>query len=437
MTDSRNARAADARVALFCEAPVSLLPDAPRTAHNLRSEQFLGALRRSGVSVLVVYVNRSVTGALRVRRIDDRTACWEVNDTAPGWRMSVRRKLRGEKIRSSVALTLGGAMMARSLAGRIPLWVDFYGDPLIEKIGQDTYYGNQYGTLATRWRLRRILMSADRISVCSESQKSLVVGALLYFGRLDYANFRDPVVNVFHFFADSEPRAASRRVPRPKSSGRTVTLLFNGSVNSWTDVALLSEVLGRVLLLRKNVRFIQFGKNILPPGHLEEFMRFASRNGIGDRAAFLGTVSDTEAEELYRRSDICVSADLDTLETRLGWRTRYISAMQRGLVIVSTLGNDLAGILSAEGVGLFSPAGDQDAFARNLLTLVDNAELRRRMSAKARRYIAEKSRDDSQFLPLLRWIAEPVVLTSERTPLTHLRNVGTYLRWTLAGRLFR
>lgn len=111
--------------------------------------------------------------------------------------------------------------------------------------------------------------------------------------------------------------------------------------------------------------------------------------------------------------------------------------MKEGLVIASTLGNDLAAMLADEGVGLFSPIGDRNAFVKNLLTLIDNQSLRRRLSDKGVHYVAAKSLDNSQFKNLVLWLEKPEKLRLATNELTTARNVVTYLRWSVAGRLSR
>ncbi len=423
------------KIVLFCEAPVSFLTGTSITAHNYRSQQIIDLLHRHGIPALVIVVNRDTGIHLSERRVDDLLEYWEVNDRKVAWRTKVRRRLAQESLHAAIALMLNSALVAHSLVKMLPLWVDFYGDPLIEKIGQDVYSANEYGTLAMRWRLQRVLTYADRFSVCSEAQKSLLVGALLYQGMIDFKNMKTPTVNVFYYLGNlgSPNRPAKDRSARSKKKG--MTILYNGSINSWTDVSFLSDVLEEVLMKRRDARFVQFGKNIINTEHLEKFRRFAQKRELKNRVQFLGEISETDAEEIYRSSHICVSADIDTLETRFGWRTRYIKAMAKGLVIVSTLGNDLSSMLANAGVGLFSPMNDRSAFVKNILTLIDNRALWQRLSGKGVQFVAGHSRDDSQFAPLLHWLDKPEKLQRSTSVLATLRNRGTYLRWPIAGRL--
>ena len=414
---------------------LSLMSGTSVTAHNYRSQQFVDVLVNHQIPLIVVAVNRSTGVPLSQKKVTGMIEYWEVNDLKRGWRALLRKSLFVEKINAAIGCMLQGALLAHSMLRHLPLWVDFYGDPLIEKIGQDLHHGNQHGTLAMRWRLRQVLTYTDRFSVCSESQKSLLIGALLYSGRIDFKNMKRSLVNVFMYL--NESGSSQKRTPdRPERTSTTpVAILYNGSVNSWTDVTFLSEVLEEVLEARPHVQFVQFGKNIVHKEHLESFRKFSEKKGIKERAQFLGEITEEKAQELYRNSHICISADIDTLETRFGWRTRYVRAIAEGLVVVSTLGNDLAAMLADDGVGLFSEIGNKTSFVKNLLLLIDDASLWKQLSDKGVKYIAEKSQDDSQFDPLLKWLESPQKLESSKDIPARIRNVGTYLRWPLAGRL--
>jgi len=407
------------------------------TAHHYRSQQFVDLLKAHEVPLVIVSINRSIEKPCSRKTVSGTSEYWEVNDCMRGWRSVLRKSLREEQLNAAIGCMLQGALLARSMVRELPLWVDFYGDPLIEKLGQDLHYGNQYGTLAARWRLRQVLAVADRFSVCSEAQKSLLVGALLYSGRIDFRNVQLPLVNTFMYLSESRA-GQKKKSSRPARTKKTpVTILYNGSVNTWTDVAFLSDVLAEVLVARPGVRFVQFGKNIIHKEHLDSFRKFSEKKEIKQRAQFLGEVTEEQAKELYRRSHICINADIDTLETRFGWRTRYIRAITEGLVVVSTLGNDLAAMLAMDGIGLFSRIGDNKAFVKNLLLLIDDVSAWKQLSRKGIRYIAERSQDDLQFETLLQWVDNPRKLESPTDSVALIRNIGTYLRWPLLGRLMK
>ena len=423
------------KIVLFAEAPVNLVSGNSVTAHNYRSQQFIELLLRQQIPVIVVVINRNIRFPSLERRMGELFEFWEINDKRIGWLSSLRKRLRKEKLSAAIGFMLNGALLARNVVTNLPLWIDFYGDPLIEKVGQDLCHLNQFGTLAIRWRLSQVLKWADRFSVCSESQKCLLIGALLYSGRIDFGNMKIPIVNIINYL--SEPGLAKDKIiyQNKRLKNTPVTILYNGSVNSWTDVSFLSSVLEEVLLLRPDVQFVQFGKNVINQEHLNAFKNFTKKEDLNSRAQFLGEISETQAEEIYQNSHICINADVDTLETRFGWRTRYIKAITEGLVVVSTFGNDLADLLAKDGIGLFSPMGDKDAFVKNLLMLIDDVSLWNNLSEMGARYVSEKSQTDSQFKVLLQWLENPQKLISSNNFLTLIRNIGTYLRWSLKGRL--
>jgi glycosyltransferase involved in cell wall biosynthesis len=422
------------KIVLVGQIPVDYLQGGSINAHNYRTQQFVNALTRNGIDVIFVAVDRTVEGCLIMESGAPPFELWRVNDREFGWLKLLRRRLSRECVSAMIGFMVDGASVASVLDATLPLWVDLYGDPLLEKAGQDSLLRNEYGTLSLRWRMRGIIRRADRFSVCSNSQRDLLLGALLYQGRIHFADFLVPTVMAVNYWGgrikdlDRSPEGAGSRERDP------FTLLYNGSVNTWTDVKLLSRVLTSVLSRRDNVRFIQFGKNVVDDKHMREFKDSLGRPELRGRVTFMEGVTQDVAEDLYQASHVCICADLDTIETRFGWRTRYIQAVQEGLVVVATLGNDMANQMAVDHIGLFSPLGDSEALARNLLSLVDNYEYWRELSEQGKHYIWQKREDESQLTELLSWSRSPGRRTSRTSTMVRLRNVGSFLRWTLLRR---
>lgn len=429
----------DNKIAIFCDVPYRFINGKGVTAHNMRSQQFIDVLSKNNVPLIVVTRRRGLSAPLERNKVNVPFELWEYNDYDFRWRYFLKKALEKENVGAAIGFHLAGVFAISMLRPHYPIWLDLYGDPLIEKLGSDSLVMNQRGTLFLRRELRRAMMSADRFSVCSESQKDLLVGAVLYLGKLNHKNWSQPIFNVINYsdHLSSTNGTAQHTYRRRKE---TITIVFNGSINTWTDVSLLAGALEEVLLIRKNVNFVQFGKSVTTREQSDKLKSISDNPDIRARISWLGKISAQEADEIYKSSDICLSADIDSLETRYGWRTRYYRALREGIVVVATLGNDFAESLSREGVGLFVKPGDKSLLVKALLALIDNHELRNALSIKGMQYADTMAKSDYQYEELLRWCANPSKMTAVSNwslagIITVLRNAGSWARWHFLKKL--
>ncbi len=112
--------------------------------------------------------------------------------------------------------------------------------------------------------------------------------------------------------------------------------------------------------------------------HLDSLRRTAASMGIGDRTDFIGHVG--EAEKVKMLQEVHVVANPSSKE---GWGVTVIESNACGTPVVAS---DVPGLRDAvvEGeTGFLVPHGDIGALAARMLTLLEDADLRRRMSERA------------------------------------------------------
>lgn len=168
-----------------------------------------------------------------------------------------------------------------------------------------------------------------------------------------------------------------------------VEILFVGRLEHRKGIDILLEAAGEVCSSMPEARFLIAGDASMSTSTGQMWpQRFSSDPATlawRDRVSFLGTVSDEELDQLYRRCDIVV------VPSRFeSFGLPLIEAMMRGRPVVASAVGGMEEIVE-EGVnGLLVPAEDADALARALRRLVASATERHRFGEHSRRLFLER-----------------------------------------------
>jgi glycosyltransferase involved in cell wall biosynthesis len=225
-----------------------------------------------------------------------------------------------------------------------------------------------------------VLRSGDAFICASERQRDFWLGCLSALGRLDHRSFRrDPtlraLLDVVPFGIEPEPPApgpAAKGVLR--GIGPTDTLLlWPGGVWNWLDPLTVVRAVGSLRERRPDVRLLFLGVRH-PNPRVEPTEAAARAVGLSRELGLLGEVvffqeqwvPYAERGRFLLEADVAVSAHLDTLESRLSFRTRLLDCFWAGLPIVATGGDELADRAASRGGAVTVPAGDEVAFAAAL-----------------------------------------------------------------------
>ena len=106
---------------------------------------------------------------------------------------------------------------------------------------------------------------------------------------------------------------------------------------------------------------------------------------VQDQVRFLGNVSQAELPNYLANADIFVRASRSE-----GLGTAFLEAMAAGLPIVGTAVGGIPDFLTDQKTGLFTEVDDPKDLARKIRSLVDDAELRKRLAENGRRIVEEK-----------------------------------------------
>jgi glycosyltransferase involved in cell wall biosynthesis len=108
------------------------------------------------------------------------------------------------------------------------------------------------------------------------------------------------------------------------------------------------------------------------------------RFGFEARVHPLGVVGDTQLEALYRTADVFVLASLFE-----GYGMAYAEALARGLPVIGTTGGAIPDTVPS-GAGLLVPPGDVQSLTQALRSVIEDPELRAKLSQGARKAAASQ-----------------------------------------------
>jgi glycosyltransferase involved in cell wall biosynthesis len=176
-------------------------------------------------------------------------------------------------------------------------------------------------------------------------------------------------------------------VPDPLPDGvpvhhlhRPCHILFLGHVSARKGVPELLQALSSPQL-----RSRQWRATLAGGGPLAEFRRLAVEFGITERVDFPGWVDQARARAL------CFDADVLVLPSHAeGLAMAVLEGLSHGLPVITTPVGAHPEVIEPEVSGLLVPPGDVDALAQALVRVIDDGDLRSRLSTGARRRYLEK-----------------------------------------------
>jgi glycosyltransferase involved in cell wall biosynthesis len=171
--------------------------------------------------------------------------------------------------------------------------------------------------------------------------------------------------------------------PRPAAAGRPdgpCHLVFLGYLSARKGVPELLRALASPAMLSRPWRATLAGG-----GPVEAFAREAADLGLAGRVAFPGWLDQAAVGAL------CAEADILVLPSHAeGLAMAVLEGLAHGLAVVATPVGAHAEVIEPEVSGLLVPPRDPDALAVALGRLIDDAALRERLRAGARRRFLEK-----------------------------------------------
>jgi glycosyltransferase involved in cell wall biosynthesis len=295
--------------------------------------------------------------------------------------------------RASVCL-LPGDLAARfeGLAGvETALVIDGYDPVLSEWLAVHAHLplDELRGLWQARLEQQRAQFYLGDFFICaSERQRDWWLGQLEAHGRINPATHRaDPtlrqLIDVVAYGLPDEPPVATRPMIKGVWKGIAATdkvVLWGGGLWPWLDPLTAIHAIRQLAPTRPEIKLIFPGTRhpnpemATMPTLFDASHQLAHSLGLVDRQVFFGDwVAYPDWPNVLLESDVALTLHLDSIETRLAFRSRLLETIWAGLPVVATIGDATADLITKYGLGELVAPGDAAAIAAAILTLVDEA----------------------------------------------------------------
>ena len=262
-----------------------------------------------------------------------------------------------------VAQTLPLGLVRELHRRGVRLVFDLYAPALVEAAAQlaeeaDGRPGIRYDEVLTT--IRVILLVGDAFVCASERQRDHWLGALAGLGRVTPEAYADDpaldgLVGIVPFGLDVVAGPADAAVVKgvlPGIAPSDRLLLWGGGIWDWFDPLTVIRATGVLDERRGDVRLLFLGlahpsTAVAAMSMAERAQALAAELGLEGRSVFFnrGWVPYEERRSWFAEADIGVSAHLDSLESRLAYRTRLLDHIAAGTPLVVTRGDVLADLV--------------------------------------------------------------------------------------------
>ncbi|HUP50450.1 MAG TPA: glycosyltransferase family 4 protein [Thermoanaerobaculia bacterium] len=296
--------------------------------------------------------------------------------------------IQRETARAGVAIVQGHAandLFAHGAA--IPTVVDLYDPFIIENLH---YYGERGGEVFTHDHATLInsLVHGDFFLCASEAQRLFYLGLMLATGRVNPAAF------------DADPGLASLLAVAPfgvqppiedGAQDRPPAILFGG-VYDWYDPILAIEA---VAIARRSIPALTLtftshpNPSTTPQGKAAEAAAHARRNGYDDFVRFEPWVAYDDRARFFRRYSLALLTFPQSIETDLSMRTRVYDYLWGGLPVITSPAPGTDEILQRYDAGSIIRAGQPEAFATEIVTVLRDQPRYERLVSGASRFVRD------------------------------------------------
>ena len=265
--------------------------------------------------------------------------------------------------------------------------IDGYNPLLAEWLA--TYAAGAAADLRERWadRMRAALpalIMGDLYLCASERQRDWWLGQLEAAGRLNLATYRDDPA--FNRLVQLAGYGLEVKAPNPAPLIRNVwpgigpddkLLVWGGGLWPWLDpfsairaIPLLQEQWPTLRLIFPGTRHPNPALDGMPT-HREAAIALAGELGLLERSVFFGDwVPYDRWQDLLRECDVAVSLHIDTLETRLAYRSRTLESIAAGIPTVATRGDAMSALLEERRVGIAVDVAGPESVAQGIRRLL-------------------------------------------------------------------
>ncbi len=225
----------------------------------------------------------------------------------------------------------------------------------------EEYY--DHNSLLLRALIRRIFSRADIVVVLSERWKRFLLTQVRPDLRIEIV---PNAVDTMFAQSVSEDLNDAERDPN--------AVLFVGSLGRGKGVFDILKAVPRVRAEKPEARFL-FAGNEETQGARAQIDRACSDAGLGNAVHFLGRVTGPAKLELFKRAAVFILPSYAE-----GFPYALLEAMAAGLPVITTPVGTIPEVVEDGRHGFLIEPGDWEELARRIIQLLDDSELKRRMS---------------------------------------------------------
>jgi glycosyltransferase involved in cell wall biosynthesis len=145
------------------------------------------------------------------------------------------------------------------------------------------------------------------------------------------------------------------------------------------------DILERVVSAHSDINLLVVGKGEF--GEEKELLRSASELGLLDYITYAGWVKPEAISAYIKAGDVAIYPFEDTLLNRAKCPGKIVQLMSLGKPIVADAVGQIAEYIEHGKSGLLAQSGDYEDFARQVVELLENEELRNSLGAEAKKRI--------------------------------------------------
>jgi glycosyltransferase involved in cell wall biosynthesis len=245
------------------------------------------------------------------------------------------------------------------------------------------------------------ISSGDAFIVASQTQIDYLLGALGQAGRLQdlrSSGGGPPIALVPFGIPDDHPAEAQ---PGPLRGGLvpedSIIAVWTGGLWNWFDPVTVIQGLIQARRSDPRLHLVFLGSGspsgaFLGGGDAEEALRGSEIQAAFESGSVKFAAEWVPYQERWQYlsdADFVVNAHLDSLETRMSFRTRLLDPLWAGLPTLTTEGGVLSDIMCSADAAICLPAGDSRAWSEAMLKMAGDPDQRNQMSAAAQRLAAD------------------------------------------------
>ncbi len=239
-------------------------------------------------------------------------------------------------------------------------------------------------------RLTQAYLNGDFFICASERQRDWWLGLLETHGRINpYTYNEDPslrrLLDVVPYGLPKTSPKHTRTILKgvwPGINGADKVILWGGGLWPWLDPHTAIRAIAHVWQQDKTVRLIFPGTHHPNPGmvhmptHTNSALRLAQDLGILNKAVFFGDwIPYNDWPNVLLECDLALALHLDTIETRLAFRSRVLEYIWAGLPIVATKGDATSDLINHYGLGRVVGYQNTEEVVQSILTLLDKPKI--------------------------------------------------------------